>query len=55
MSKPSEVTKKIKVDATEIDRTIKKAKRLRKLLKEANSLASELASKDLLKINVEVR
>lgn len=44
--------KKIKVDTCEVDATIKKAKRLRKLLKEANSLADELASKNLLKVDI---
>lgn len=38
---------KAKVDGSEVDETIKKVKRLRRLLKEANSLADELASKDL--------
>lgn len=33
------------VDNSEVKKTIKKIKRLRKLLKEANSLADELASK----------
>lgn len=45
--------KRVRVDTTEVDMAIKKAKRLRKLLKEANSLANELASKDLLKINIQ--
>ncbi len=44
--------KKVRLDMTEVDTAIKKAKRLRKLLKEANSLANELASKDLLKVNI---
>lgn len=44
---------KVKVDRSEVKKAIKKAKRLRKLLKEANSLADELASKEImLKINV---
>lgn len=38
---------KVKVDDKEVKETLKKVKRLRKLLKEANSLADELASKDL--------
>lgn len=38
---------KVKVDDKEVNETLKKVKRLRKLLKEANSLADELASKDL--------
>lgn len=38
---------KAKVDTTEAELAIKKVKRLRRLLKEANSLATELASKDL--------
>lgn len=41
------------VDATEVKRAIKKVRRLVKLLKEANSLADELASKNInLKIDV---
>lgn len=40
-------TIKVKVDDSEVKETIKKVKRLRKLLKEANSLADELASKDI--------
>lgn len=38
---------KLNIDQSEMKKTIKKAKRLRNLLKEANSLADELASKDL--------
>jgi len=37
----------VTVDCTEVKRTLKKAKRLRKLLKKANSLADELASKKI--------
>lgn len=37
---------RVKVNRSEVEKAIKKAKRLRKLLKEANSLADELASKD---------
>lgn len=36
-----------KIDCSEIDDTTKKVRRLRKLLKEANSLAAELASRNL--------
>ena len=42
-----------KIDMTEIDETIKKAERLSRLLKEANSLADELASKTI-RLNVEI-
>lgn len=35
------------VDATKVKRAMKKVRRLVKLLKEANSLADELASKNL--------
>ncbi len=38
---------KVKVDASEVRKTIKKVKRLRKLLKEANLLADKLASKKI--------
>jgi hypothetical protein len=44
--------KKVVVDTHEVDATIKKAKRLRKLLREANSLVAELASKKLLKVDI---
>lgn len=37
----------IKVEQSELDETIKKVKRLRRILKEANSLADELASKNI--------
>lgn len=43
------ISKKIEIDTRKVDVTIKKARRLRKLLREANSLADELASKNLLK------
>lgn len=46
------LTKKVRVDTSEVDVVIKKAKRLRKLLKEANSLADELASKNLLEVDI---
>lgn len=36
-----------KIDTTEIDKAIEKAVRLQELLKEANSLARELASTEL--------
>lgn len=48
------ITKKVRIDTTEIDVAIKKARRLRKLLIKANSLANELASKDLLKIDIQL-
>lgn len=38
---------KVKINTKELDSTIKKVRKLCKLLKEANSLADELASKDL--------
>lgn len=38
---------KAKVDTREVKKAIKKVRRLRKLLKEANSLADELASKEI--------
>lgn len=48
------ITKKVRIDMTEVDMAIKKAKRLRRLLKEANSLANELGSKDLLKVDIQL-
>lgn len=52
-NKSNVVTVTVNVDMTEVKHAIKKAKRLLKLLKEANSLADELASKKLkLKIDV---
>lgn len=48
------LVKKIRINTKEVDMAIRKAKRLRRLLKEANSLANELASKDLLKINIQL-
>ncbi len=41
------IKKSITVDCTEVKSAMKKVKRLRKLLKEANSLADELASKKI--------
>lgn len=38
------IVKKVIMDSSDVDKTIKKLKRLRKLLKEANSLTKELAS-----------
>lgn len=38
---------KVKINTKELDSTIKKVRKLRKLLKEANSLVGELTSKDL--------
>lgn len=43
----------LEVDATEVKKTIKEVRRLVKLLKEANSLADELASKNL-KITIHI-
>lgn len=40
----AEIKLTAKIDTTEIDEAIKKAHRLRELLKEANSLENELAS-----------
>lgn len=37
----------IDVDMTQVDETLKKVNRLHELLKEANSLADELASKEI--------
>lgn len=51
--KPIKMRIKPKIDMTEIDETIEKAKRLSRLLKEANSLADELASQTI-KLNIEV-
>ncbi len=48
------LTKKIRIDTMEVDMAIKKTKKLRKLLKEANSLANELASKNLLKVDIQL-
>jgi len=38
---------KVVADITEVAKAMKKVKRLRRLLKEANSLADELASKEI--------
>ena len=38
---------KVNVDKSEVKKAIKKVKRLRRLLKEANSLADELALKEI--------
>lgn len=51
--KPIKMRIKPKIDMTEIDEAIEKAKRLSGLLKEANSLADELASQTI-KLNIEV-
>lgn len=42
-----EIKVEVKVDDKELKETLKKARRLGKLLKEANSLADELVSKDI--------
>lgn len=47
MKNKEEITMKAKIDYSEVEKAMKKVKRLRKLLKEANSLADELASKDI--------
>lgn len=44
----------ISVDRTEVDETLEKVERLHTLLKETNSLLEELASKGLLKIDVQI-
>ena len=49
----SEVKLTAKIDTTEIDKAIEKAARLQELMKEANSLARELASMEL-KLDVEL-
>lgn len=38
---------KVAVDTTEVKEAVKKVKKLKRLLKEANSLADELASKQI--------
>lgn len=48
-----EVKLTAKIDTTEIDKAIEKAVRLQELMKEANSLARELASMEL-KLDVEL-
>ena len=45
------VKQKVHVDMKEVKKAEKKLKRLRRLLKEANSLADELASKGI-RVNV---
>lgn len=53
MSRPDVVTLTAHVDQTEVDQAISKAERLAELLKEARSLAGELASmKITLSVNV---
>ena len=42
-----DVKMEVKIDTTEIDKAIEKSVRLQELLKEANSLARELASTEL--------
>ena len=51
--KPAEKIR-INVDCTQIDQTLEKAYRLKDILEEANSLADELASKNIL-INIDVQ
>ena len=46
-SNQKNICAKVKVDTSEVKSAVKKAKRLRRLLIEANSLADELASKNL--------
>lgn len=45
--KPIKMKIEPKIDMTEIDEMIEKTERLNRLLKEANSLADELASKTI--------
>ncbi len=45
------VKQKVRVNMSEVRKAEKKLKRIRRLLKEANSLADELASKGI-KVNV---
>lgn len=51
--KSCEIKIKANIDTSEVDETIEKVQRLNILLEEANSLVDELASKKLLKINIE--
>ena len=44
---PEEVNKKVMVDRSEVDETMKKVKKLNRLLKEANSLRNELAKNEV--------
>lgn len=46
------ISKKVEVDTRKVDVAIKKIRRLKKLLKEANSLADELAYKNLLEVDI---
>lgn len=52
--KSCEIKIKPNIDTSEVDETIEKIQRLNVLLEEANSLVDELASKKLLKINIEL-
>lgn len=54
VSESNKIVIPVQVNQQEIDNLIKKASRLSELLKEANSLARELASHDLLKVNIEI-
>lgn len=53
-TKSNEITVKARIDTTDLDEVIKKAERLNALLKEASSLAGELASMEInLSLNVD--
>ena len=45
--KPEEVNKKVMVDRSEVDEIMKKVKKLKRLLKEANALREELAKNEV--------
>ena len=45
--KPEEVNKKVMVDRSEVDEIMKKVKKLKRLLKEANALRDELAKNEV--------
>lgn len=54
MDEKNMITLKFSVDRTEVDVTLEKVEKLHALLRETNSLLEELASKGLLKIDVQV-
>ena len=45
--KPEEVNKKVMVDRSEVDEIMKKVKKLKRLLKEANAVREELAKNEV--------
>ncbi len=45
--KPQEVIVKVRIDQTDLDEMIRKIQHICELTREANSLAGELASKDM--------